>query len=469
MIDKRKVVILTICLFVLFLTPTNSFALFNQNFDLPIEGQSFLGKAVNSYFNEFVGSGLYQSLLKAGFLLAVFLAIFKYGFRAGDAFKDFLTYIMTFFFIVVPLPGVGKSLPIVLVDSLDNLTNSIIVKLGHHPPVAGQGIMLSTAENFARNYSYSRNAWWSKGMQDCYNQVVADATRNGRPIPKMVDIDEGGNYNFSYYENYKTSVVPSQLQILNVKTGIKIQDSVNCASLASETVKSLKEEYKRGLDAYVSRAEKMGVPTDKLKPEIEKLKYNISSESLLLGAVQYAQQHPEAVDQNPRTVGTGDVIKGIWKSFTTAEGIQSLFYIIPRIILALTGVLSMYFFDYYVYHIGSLIKIAAAIGIALGVLFFAFLGRLDMLISSIGAWMFANATYIVASVLMVHFWDRVDKGFGSMVLFILGQPGPLTEAYTMLAFGFMLYATLASIMTWKGLSLSIKVPTVITPFVLKKF
>lgn len=459
---KFKANLILIVLFLLFLfNPNNSWALFEQNFALPIEGGTKLGQAVNSYFNDFVSNSLYQGLLKAGFLLAVLIAIFKYGFRVDHPFRDFLVYVMTLFFIVMPLPG-GKTLPVMLVDSLDNLTNSIIIKLGHYPALGGQGVMLATAENFARNYAYSRNAWYAKGVEDCYQQVVADAARQGKPAPSLLNRNSDGSYNLEIYNNFTTSVVPKQISYVRIPVG-----NMDCKGMVQSTIQSLQASYKKGLDEYIRQAEKMGLPTDKLKTNFENLYKNADSESLLKEAVKYANRHPEAVEQN-KTPNGWEIIRGMFKSFFTADGIQSLLLFVPRLLISVAGVLALYFFDYYVYHIGALIKIAASIGIALGVLFFVFLGRISFLVESIGAWMFANATYIIASIIMANFWDKVDKNLGSMFLFILGQPGPLTEAYFMLGFSLMLYTTLAGIITWRGVSLSVKMPNVITPFAIKK-
>jgi hypothetical protein len=137
----KKIVITALftVIFTTFLLPCNSFAIFEQSFSLPIEGGSIYAKMINSYFKEFVSNSLYQTLLKAGFLLAFFLAIFKFGFSFSAPWKSFLAYIMCFLLIVMPLPGAGKSLPVVLLDSLDNLTSSILIKLGHTPPFAGPG------------------------------------------------------------------------------------------------------------------------------------------------------------------------------------------------------------------------------------------------------------------------------------------------------------------------------------------
>jgi len=70
----KKLIIVTLIttIFTTFFLPHNSFAIFEQSFSLPIEGGSIYAKMVNSYFKEFVGNSLYQSLLKAGFLLMFF-------------------------------------------------------------------------------------------------------------------------------------------------------------------------------------------------------------------------------------------------------------------------------------------------------------------------------------------------------------------------------------------------------------
>jgi len=469
----KKLIIITLIatIFTTFFLPHNSFAIFEQSFSLPIEGGSIYAKMVNSYFKEFVGNSLYQSLLKAGFLLMFFLAIFKFGFNFSAPWKGFLVYVMGFLLLIMPLPGTGKSLPVVLLDSLDDLTNSIIIKLGHSPTFAGQGIMLTVMNEYAKNYAYARNAYWSgkDGLQYCYEKYKQKKMREGgevKSVSAMTESDwvEAGNSN-----------VPSQEEYAGVDKG----SYTSCNELYRKTVASLRDNYINGVDRYIEQAQKVGVPVNSadgnrktLNQYAAELKNSINNSNInqfLEGAMSYAKQHPEAEAQSGRTVGLRDVVKGVWNSLRTSSGLQSLIMIVPRFLIASAGVSALWFFDYYVYHIGIVIKTLAALGIAIGVLYYAFLGRFDMLLLGTGAWMWANGTYILSSILMSNFWDRVDGQIGSIVLFVLGQPGPLTDALFMLGMSLAFYSALTGILTWRGVGLSLKLPgaadTLIAPAV----
>ena len=469
----QKLIIFTLLatVFTTFFLPHNSFAIFEQSFSLPIEGGSIYAKMINSYFKEFVSNSLYQTLLKAGFLLAFFLAIFKFGFNFSAPWKSFLAYIMCFLLIVMPLPGAGKSLPVVLLDSLDDLTNSIIIKLGHSPTFAGQGIMLTAMNEYAKNYAYARNTYWSgkDGLQYCYEKYKQKKMREGgevKSISAMTASDwaEAGNSN-----------VPLQKEYTRVDKG----SYISCNELYRKTVESLRDNYIEGVDRYIEQAQKVGVPVNSadgnrktLNQYAAELKNSINNSNInqfLEGAMSYAKQHPEAEAQSGRTVGFWDVVKGVRNSLTTSSGLQSIIMLVPRLLIASAGVSALWFFDYYVYHIGIVIKTLAALGIAIGVLYYAFLGRFDMLLLGTGAWMWANGTYILSSMLMSNFWDRADGQIGSIVLFVLGQPGPLTDALFMLGMSLAFYSALTGILTWRGVGLSLKVPgaadTLIAPAV----
>ena len=462
----KKLIITALCatVFTTFLLPCNSFAIFEQSFSLPIEGGSIYAKMINSYFKEFVSNSLYQTLLKAGFLLAFFLAIFKFGFSFSAPWKSFLAYIMCFLLIVMPLPGAGKSLPVVLLDSLDNLTNSIIIKLGHLPTFAGQGIMLTVMNEYAKNYAYARNAYWSgkDGLQYCYEKYKQMKAREGGEIKSISAMTE------SDWAEAGNSFIPEQIKYIRVDTG----SYTSCAELYRNVVESLRRNYIDGINKYIEQAQKVGVPVNSadgnrktLSQYAAELKNSINNSNInqfLEGAMSYARQHPEAEAQAGRTVGLWDVVKGVWNSLTTSSGIQSLIMLIPRLLIASAGVAALWFFDYYVYHIGILIKTLAAIGLAIGVLYYAFLGRFDMILSSMGAWMWANGTYILSSILMSNFWDRVDGQLGSIVLFVLGQPGPLTDALFMLGMSLAFYTALTGIVTWQGVGLALHIPSLST-------
>jgi len=60
---------------------------------------------------------------------------------------------------------------------------------------------------------------------------------------------------------------------------------------------------------------------------------------------------------------------------------------------------------------------------------------------------------------MSNFWDRVDGQLGSIVLFVLGQPGPLTDALFMLGMSLFFYSALTGIVTWQGVGLALHIPS----------
>jgi len=237
----------------------------------------------------------------------------------------------------------------------------------------------------------------------------------------------------------------------------------SCAELYQTVASKFKKAYQDGIDKYIESAKNMGVPINQtingktLAERAAEMKAAISNRSdseIVSHAVEYAEKNPEPTKPSFR-----DIIKAVYKTFTTSYGIQSLLLTLPRLLIALSGVMALWFFDYYVYHIGILIKTLAAIGLAIGVLYYAFLGRFDMILSSMGAWMWANGTYILASILMAKYWDNVDGGLGSIILFVLGQPSPLTDALFMLGMSFAFYSALTGIVTWQGIGLSIHMPS----------
>ena len=455
MYKKYIYLIIIVNIFCFLLIPANVFAMFEQNFSLPIEGGSQYAKTINDYFGQFVGSSTYQSLLKAGFLLALLLTIFKFGFNFSEPWRDFLAYVMGFLLIVMPLPGAGKSLPILLLDSLDSLTNSIIVKLGHAPYSAGQGIMFMMMDNYASNYA-SKTIWHEAGKDGlslCYKNYVETQKRNGNPVKPI---------------NKMTAEDWQQAGVSNI-LNIEFQDVFPtvrpkyCAELYQTVASKFKKAYQDGIDKYIESAKNMGVSINQtingktLAERAAEMKAAVSNRSdseIVSHAVEYAEKNPE-----PTKPGFGDVLKAIYKTFTTSYGIQSLLLILPRLLIALSGIMALWFFDYYVYHIGILIKTLAAIGLAIGVLYYAFLKKFDMIIASMGAWMWANGTYILASVLMAKYWDNVDGGLGSIILFVLGQPSPLTDALFMLGMSFAFYSTLTGLVTWRGIGLSLHLPS----------
>jgi len=438
------------------LIPANVFAIFEQSFSLPIEGSSQHAKMVNDYFNQFVSSSIYQSLLKAGFLLMLLLTIFKFGFNFSSPWRDFFAYIMGFLLIVMPLPGIGKSLPILLIDSLDNLTNSMVIKLGHPPYSAGQGIMLMVMDNYASNYA-SKSVWHEAGkdgLSFCYKNYVETQKRNGNPVKPM---------NKMTVEDWQQAGISNIDEVKSTTDNILVTSKEDCAQLYQEVAARFKKAYQDGINKYIDSAKNMNVPVNQpingksLTERASEMKAAISSRSdsdVVSHAVEYAEKNPE-----PIKPGFGDIIKAVYKTFTTSYGIQSLLLTLPRLFIALTGVTALWFFDYYIYHIGILIKTLAAIGIAIGVLYYAFLGRFDMLAASAGAWMWANGTYILSSILMAKYWDNVDGGLGSIILFILGQPSPLTDALFMLGMSFAFYSALTGLVTWRGVGLSLHLPS----------
>ena len=451
---KTKMFLLII-LFLFIAVPDNAFALFNYSFDLPIEGGTIPGKMVNSNFQNFVSSSVYQALLKAGFMLMLLWGILKIGFGNLQGLKDFIVYLVVFFLLIAPLPVINKPIPIYLMDKMDELTNSIIVKLGHYPTYAGSGISFVNAHQFATNYAAQQNVGLAHGLNDCY--VKAQNKYPDRIIDKN---------NPSVYEGITTDKVPLNFwgRMGNFVRREENLDTYSCVSLYKNAVDSLKLAYIKGIDQYMRQAQKIGV---QLNPEaiknLESLKSSMKGENLIAYSMSYAKSHPEAAAEKTRDTGFFAFLDAI-KSLFTEEGARSFFFIAERLIIGLVGSLSLWFFDYYVYHIGSLLKTMAGIGMAIGVLFYAITGRLNMIFAATGAWMFANGTYIVASIIMTNYWDRVNKDFSDMLYnvttFILGTPGaPLVDAFTMLSFALMFYTALAGIITWSGVGLSLKLPS----------
>ncbi len=120
--------------------------------------------------------------------------------------------------------------------------------------------------------------------------------------------------------------------------------------------------------------------------------------------------------------------------------------------MILIGQVFLWIFDYYIYDIVTLIKAFAAMGLAFGILYFSYLQRLDMVISSLGLWMFGNGLYIVAATAMNEFYYKLDRGIGTAFLTIEGAKNAYSDGLFMLAVTGMLATMLAGALTWKGVS-----------------
>ena len=65
---------------------------------------------------------------------------------------------------------------------------------------------------------------------------------------------------------------------------------------------------------------------------------------------------------------------------------------------SVSGFFFVYIFNYYIFQLVTVIKIIAAIGMALGVLYFMFFRKVELPLAALGIWIFGNGWYILAAI-----------------------------------------------------------------------
>ena len=109
----------------------------------------------------------------------------------------------------------------------------------------------------------------------------------------------------------------------------------------------------------------------------------------------------------------------------TTDGAEHLIMIVPRLVMCLTGMFFVYIFNYYIFQLVTVLKMVAAIGMALAVLYYAFLRRVELPMAALGVWIFGNGWYILADIAMNQYYAKVQANSLSTQLagVLLGAQG----------------------------------------------
>jgi len=400
-----------------------------------MENGTTYGHYINDNYNTVTGVIWNSNLMKAGFFLLVLFTIISIGFRAGGL-KDAGVYILALILLAGPLFK-GKSLLLTAADASDSLTVSIVNQLGGlNYQFAGSAVAAMMAQTTITNdvlHKWRNEIWYFR--RDCYNVHNAQQLP-GTPRQNPYDIDYGD-----------MSVDP-----LTVFWNVDLTVSyANCNDYKQKLADSLKSDFDDRLQRYKDDLGANGVT---LSPQDQQLLDSLGSvtPAELENKGVYTYDHKPEDDKQP---GLFDV-KTLWNAFFTRQGLANLIMIIPRVAIALTGVFFVYIFNYYIFQLVTIIKIVAAIGMALGVLYYMFFRKLELPLAALGIWVFGNGWYILAAIGMNQYWKTMqDTPWASVAAqVLLGTQGAVSNGLFAVGLVGIAGSMLAGILSWKALHMS---------------
>jgi len=408
-----------------------------QSFNAPMENGTTYGHYINDNYNTVTGVIWGSNLMKAGFFLAVLFTIIKIGFRTQGGLKDAGIYLLALILLAGPLFR-GKSLLLTAADASDSLTVSIVNQLGGlNYQFAGSAVAAMMAQTTITNdvlQKWRNEIWYFR--RDCYNVYNAQQPPE-TPRQNPFDIDYGD-----------MAVDP-----LTVFWNVDITMSyTNCNDYKQKLADSLKSDFNGfngRLERYKDDLAANGVTLSPQDQQLLDSLGNVTPAELLNKGV-FTYDHKPEDDKQP----------GFWdsllKAITTRQGAANLVMIVPRVAIALTGIFFVYIFNYYIFQLVTIIKMVAAIGMALGVLYYMFFRKLELPFAALGIWVFGNGWYILAAIGMNQYWKTMqDTPWASIAAqVLLGTQGAVTNGLFAVGLIGIAGSMLAGILSWKALHMS---------------
>ncbi len=405
-----------------------------QSFNAPMENGTIYGQYINQNYATVTGAIWGSNLMKAGFFLTVLFTIIRIGFGAGGGLKDAGVYLLGIILLAGPLFN-GKSLLIVAADASDSLTVSIVNQLGGlNYQFAGSAVATMMAQTTITSdvlHKWRNEIWYFR--RDCYNVYNAQQPQ-GSPEQNPYDVD------------YGDMAVDPLTVFWNVDVTMTY---TNCNDYKQKLADSLKSDFDDRLQRYKDDLGANGVT---LSPQDQQLMDG-------LGTVTQAELENRGVytvDHKPEDDKQPGLFDSLWKAVTTRQGAANLIMVMPRIAIALTGVFFVYIFNYYIFQLVTIIKIVAAIAMALGVLYYMFFRKLELPLAALGIWVFGNGWYVLAAIGMNQYWKTMQDtpwlSIAAQVL--LGTQGAVTNGLFAVGLIGIAGSMLAGALSWKALHVS---------------
>lgn len=428
----------------------------NQSFACPMEtpvtiaGES-QGDMVNRYFHAVTSETIGGTLFKTGMAIALLMAIVQFGTGQVEKVRDFFLYFLVAGVLVFPLPGAGKSVMLLLADAGDLLFQSIVLKMGGlDPGFAGGGVGTVSAfqSSLSEAIGQERNDL-TQFNQQCFNPGAAQYASQNNNAPLTGPNDPNLQ---SYYSSTVISV-DTMPAFYNMGTN----GMITCADLKAGITQQLAQQYTYSFGTY---AQALTSNNRKLSPQSTQLMQQYASippDQLFANAQnQVATTSPNATTASGTPGSFADLISNFTQTGSLDGQVgRSILTSYFRVILIFLGEFFMLIFDYYIYNIVAVIKLFSAMGMAFGILYYMFFRRLDLPLASLGAWMSANALYIVAAIAMNAFYKHAHYDVASGGAALLGFKNSLSDALFSIAILGVMSTSLAALLSWKGVSLAI--------------
>lgn len=449
--------ILGIIVFAILLTaplPADAIWFGGQNFETPLENETIYKGTINKYFHLIRTHALTGTLLKAGFFLALFIMIIKVGFGMGrEGLGEFLKYSFTIILLVAPIFG-GQSLPILIANTSDRITYNIVVDIGAPAPkTAGGGILLNMAFDNAREKTIKEHSRELVDFREkCYSPAVQlyQLSNQEKKAPKPSD---SSSLNYS-----NITVDPDIAHYAMLKDDVSDTD-YDCAAYKDYLSAKLKTRYDSIINAHVEAAQANGTSLEKIQKPLGIVRNVTGDEILDEGTFSASAEAGKSWWQK---------LKDVYNTFSLQPGssVLSLFMLFTKLAIMFLGLSFLWFFDYHIYEVCTVIKTVAAMGLVLGVLYYMFLKKLELPIGALGLWAFANGLYIVAGVtIKTFYYDKmIEAGpITSTIGYLLGFKTIVGDALVATAFAGMSATILAGYLSWTGAKVAMSFVAVGTP------
>jgi hypothetical protein len=405
-----------------------------QSFAAPMENGTKYGHYINDNYSAVTGVIWGSTLMKAGFFLVIFLTLIKIGFRTPGGLKDAGAYLLAIILLAGPIFN-GKSLLLMAADASDSLTVSIVQQLGGlNYQFAGSAVASMMAQTTITNdvlHKWRNELWYFR--RDCYNPYNAQQPAGtSRQDPFAIDYGDMSVDPLTVFWNVDFTM-----------------SNVNCNDYKQNLGSSLQSDFSERLQQYQADLAANGVTLSPQDQQLFNNLANVSPDELVNKGVYTYSNKPED-DKQP------GLVDSIVKAVATSRGWENLLMLFPRLAIAASGFFFVYIFNYYIFQLVTVIKIIAAIGMALGVLYYMFFRKIELPITALGIWVFANGWYILAATAMNQYWNTLSNvSMGSKIAqVLLGAQGAVTDGLFAVGLIGVMGSLLAGILSWKGLSLS---------------
>jgi hypothetical protein len=211
----------------------------------------------------------------------------------------------------------------------------------------------------------------------------------------------------------------------------------------------MKSDFNERLDNYKTDLGSNGVT---LSPQDQQQMDNLAS----VTPAELGNKAVYTYDHKPEDEKQPGLFNSLKRALLTRQGWANLVMIMPRLAIASTGIFFVYIFNYYIFQLVTVIKMVAAIGMALGVLYYMFFRKLELPLAALGIWVFGNGWYILAAIGMNQYWKTMlDTPSPSMLAqVLLGTQGAVTNGLFAVGLVGLMGSILAGILSWKGIAMS---------------